>query len=122
MCRLASFFFHRPDAGDIVVYDLNSHSGTAKQLELNENVWCEGHYLPSGEVECRVPPESHVSQADCDERLKNRFPRFVDFLAWAFKNGARAEPLDLRGLTSAEGRVLPQSVGGWLNLSEVARS
>ena len=53
MCRLISFL-HRPDNGDIAVYDLTSHSATQKKLNLSEPLWCEGHYLVNGEIVCRV--------------------------------------------------------------------
>jgi hypothetical protein len=50
--------------------------------------------------------------------LRARWPRFVEFLAWAVRQADYVDGyLYLRGLTSAEGLVLPQSVGGGLYLS-----
>ena len=83
MCKMVSFW-HNPINGDLAVYDLMNHSVTQKQLNLNEKVWREGHYLPDGTVECRVTDADRTTQEECNERLKNRFPTFMDFLNWTF--------------------------------------
>ena len=113
MCKMASFW-HRPDNGDIAVYDLTSHSNTQKKLELNENLWREGHYLPTGEVECRVVESDRKTQDECNERLKSKYPTFIDFLKWAFTQEIGGG-LDLSGC-ELKGITLPQTVGGGLHL------
>jgi uncharacterized protein YjbI with pentapeptide repeats len=113
MCKMASFW-HNPINGDIAVYDLTSHSGTQEYLKLNEKLWREGHYLPSGEIECRVCDGDREEQEECNERLRNRFPTFKDFLLWALTQNISGS-LDLRGC-DLKGITLPQSIGGWLYL------
>ena len=110
-------FFHNPINGDILVSDLSSHSETEEKLKLNLKVWDEGHYLPNGEIECRVKPDSKITQEECNERLKNKFPTFVSFFNWAVDNGAIiGGSLDLSGC-DLKGIKLPDTVGGWLYLS-----
>ena len=76
MCRMASFF-HNPATGEIKIYKLDSHSETEQALKLDLKIWREGHYLPTGEVECRiVVPEDRVTMNECNERLLSRFPTF----------------------------------------------
>ena len=94
MCQFISFL-HRPDNGDIAVWDLTSHSNTQEKLELYEPLWCEGHYTPDGDIECRVTDKNRTTQEECAERLRNRFPTFYDFLDW----------------------VLMKEIGGGLDLS-----
>jgi len=113
MCKMASFW-HNPITGDLAVYDLMSHSETQKHLELNENVWREGHYLPNGTVECRVTDTDRTTQEECDERLKNTYPTFKDFLKWAFTQTVSGW-LDLRGC-DLKGITFPQTVSGTLEL------
>ena len=119
MCRDLSYF-HRPDTGDVCVAVLNSHADTEKQLKLNLKLWREGHYLPDGTIEARVAPEDRTTAHECAERIRARWPRFVDFFAWALKTTNQEEKygnhLDLSGLTSAQGLVLPKTVGGYIDL------
>ena len=111
MCQFISFF-HRPDNGDIAVAVLDGHSETQEKLKLNENIWREGHYLPNGDVECRVTDADKTTQEECNERLRSRFPTFLEFFVWCMKKTKQEEKyggdLYLRGLTSAKGLVLPQ--------------
>ena len=111
MCKFASFF-HNPLNGDVVVSDLLSHGNTETKLKLNNKVWREGHYLPNGTIELRYTADDKVDKVVYEEAFKNRFPRFVDFFNWAMNqvcaNGVYGDSLDLRGLTSAKGLVLPQ--------------
>ena len=122
MCKFISFF-HRPDNGDIAVFNLESHSDTQAKLELNEKLWREGHYLPSGQIVCRVAPTDKITEQECNERLKNHYPLFVEFFNWAMgetcKNGIYVGSLDLRSLTSAAGLKLPNEIGGYLDLSSL---
>ena len=69
MCQFISFF-HRPDNGDIVVNDLSSHSNTESKLKLNLNLWREGHYLPDGNIKCRVSNDDKHNQSYCNNKLK----------------------------------------------------
>ena len=125
MCKLASFW-HNPSTGDIAVSILDQHDETAKALKLNEKVWREGHYLPRGEIECRVAPEDHITQEECNARLKSRFPTFVYFLSWALeeicKNGKYDGSLYLSSLTSAAGLKLPREISGYLYLSSEVKA
>ena len=108
MCQFISFF-HRPDNGDIAVYDLQSHGNTEEHLKLNKNLWAEGHYTPKGELILRQ--DGNHDQLEIETRFKNRFPNFVAFAIWCFRQEITGiEWLDLSGLTSAEGLVLPAGI------------
>jgi hypothetical protein len=115
-------FFHRPDNGDIAVFNLESHSDTQVKLALNENLWREGHYLPNGTIVCRVAPADKITEQECNERLKNHYPSFADFFNWSMgetcKNGIYIGSLDLSSLTSAAGLKLPTKCGS-LDLSSL---
>ena len=127
-------FWHNPINGDIAVYDLTSHSSTQKHLKLNERVWREGHYLPSGEIECRLCDCDRIEPHEANERLRNRFPTFKEFLQWALTQNISGT-LDLRGCDLTDitlpstvgdtlylsgcdltGITLPSTVGGWIDL------
>ena len=118
MCQYISFF-HRPDNGDIAVYDLTSHSKTQQYLKLNLNLWCEGHYTPQGEIVCRVGKNENITELDCNERLRAKYSTFADFAHWCIDQNkiVASENIYLSGLTSAVGLVLPTSIGGGLYLS-----
>jgi hypothetical protein len=142
MCQFISFF-HRPDNGDVAVFNLESHSDTQAKLELNEKLWREGHYLPNGTIVCRVAPADKITEQECSERLKNHYPSFVEFFNWSMgetcKNGiysgyldlssltsaaglklpTKCGSLDLRSLTSAAGLKLPTEISGYLDLSSL---
>jgi hypothetical protein len=110
MCEFISFL-HRPDNGDIAVWDLNSHSNTQYKLNLHEPLWCEGHYLPDGEIVCRIHDKCGASCDECVERLRNKFPSFLSFLNWCFsQNIDKIKSLYLSSLTSAQGLTLPQGI------------
>ena len=119
MCRFASFL-HLPSTGEIAVHDLESHGNTEKELKLNNKIWREGHYLPSGEIELRLTEDDRVDPVEYKTTFLNRFPTFIVFLNWALIktsiDGKYIGSLDLRGLTSAKDLVLPKSVGGSLYL------
>jgi hypothetical protein len=119
MCQFISFF-HRPDNGDVAIFDLTSHSNTQAKLSLNEKLWREGHYLPSGQIVCRVAPDDKITEQECNERLKNHYPSFVEFFNWAMgetcKIGIYSGSLDLSSLTSAAGLKLPNKISGYLDL------
>jgi hypothetical protein len=118
MCRFISFLY-RPDNGDITIYDLTSHSNTQHKLGLVEPLWCEGHYFPSGEIECRVNDKNRATKEACEERVKSRFPAFFDFFFWAIsQEGIVSEDgFDLSGLTTIPaGTVFPKEFGS-LDLS-----
>jgi len=119
MCQLISFF-HRPDNGDISVAVLDDHSVTQKQLNLNENLWREGHYLPDGTIECRVIDADRKTQKECNERMRSRFPTFISFFNWCIEKTEQTEKfggsLGLNGLTSAKFLTLPKTIGGYLGL------
>ena len=119
MCQFASFL-HNPLTGEVAVSDLSSHGNTEKELKLDPKVWCEGHYLPGGEIRLRLPDDTRVEKLEYEERFRERFPAFVSFFAWAMKQTGKDKlwpgDLNLNGLTSAKGLTLPQSIGGWLSL------
>ena len=116
-------FFHRPDNGDIAAKDLNSHENTRKALNLNLNLWREGHYTPDGKLELRVIDIDKITQQECSERFQNRFPSFVSFFSWCLQETNQTDvfggSLDLNSLTSAKGLVLPKRIGGWLYLNSL---
>ena len=120
MCRFASFL-HNPITKEVVVHDLESHGNTEKALNLDVKIWREGHYLPDGEVELRLTSDDRVDKVEYLDSFKNRFPTFISFLNWSFekvcKDGNYGGSLDLNGLTSAKGLVLPKTIGGWLDLN-----
>jgi hypothetical protein len=118
VCQFISFL-HRPDNGDIAVYDLTSHNGTQKKLGLSEPLWCEGHYLPSGEIQCRTTDKNRETQEACEARLKNRFPTFFDFFLWAISQEyISTDGFDLSGLTTLPAGVkFPEKMSGSLDLS-----
>ena len=126
MCRMASFLFN-PKTLAVKVADLESHSNTAKILNLSDgpkpNGWREGHYLPTGEIVCNVLDVDSHTKSECESSIKAQWPSFIKFLNWAFtekpvidvlKKGGGG--LDLSGLTSAKDLKLPTSIGGWLDL------
>ena len=121
-------FFHNPMTGEILVYDLNSHSETEKHLGINTaGPFREGHYLPSGEVECRVvEDEDSVSQETCNKLLKSRFPTFLSFFRWAIANGGQVVDgdLNLYGLREIDedGLNIPEGVTHlWLDILKSAK-
>lgn len=96
MCRLASFL-HNPSKQLIAVWDLQRHSQTQEHLGLTEAMgWYEGHYLPNGEILCRIPGTDSTNVVagythdDVMEAwIREKYPIFVDFVEWALKNGAQ---------------------------------
>ena len=88
MCKLASFVYkYRPTDGsvDLGVFDLESHSNTQEGLNLRESAgWYEGHYIPSGEIECRTPTGlNHEAM----KYIKEKWPTFDAFIWGLFKVG-----------------------------------
>ena len=139
MCRFVSGF-HRPDTGDVVVHDLESHSNTERALKLDLKVWREFHYLPTGHILARVEPEDKTTEEECERRIRFRWPNFKQFLTWAlnetnqcrvFGGSLNLSGCDLKGITlptevgrsldlsgcDLKGITLPTSVGGSLDLS-----
>ena len=120
MCRAFSFFY-RPDNGDIVVYDITSHSGTSDHLKLNLKLWREGHWIPqTDELECRTLTDDRTTSVECAERMRTRFASVWDFYAWAASQEViSSDNLDLRGcdLSKVKELTFPESIGGWLDLS-----
>jgi uncharacterized protein YjbI with pentapeptide repeats len=114
MCRFASFW-HNPINGDVVVYDLCSHSATREKLNINENLWREGHYLPNGEIECRLIDKDRITTDEANERMRSKFPTFKSFLGWALKESIGGS-LDVSGC-DLTGITLPTSIGGSLDVS-----
>ena len=120
MCRLASFF-HKSDvtSTDVAVSNLASHDATEKALKLNRALWFEGHYLPNGTIEARVPPEAHVTADECVARIRKRWMRFADFFMWALRETSQTKSfngsLDLRGC-DLKAVTLPTSISGSLDL------
>jgi len=87
----------------ILVADLNSHGKTEKLLKLapdaGANDWHDGHYFPNGEIECRCVDGDELTKKQCESAIRARWPRFADFLNWAFAQPAVAglPTLDARG-------------------------
>jgi len=100
MCKFASFKHNpnQPSGYDIRVADLFSHGNTEKILGLTEKQgWYDGHYLPSGTVEFRIPGGTSEVAV---ESVKERWPTFMDFLRWAYQNGADVNAKDNDGQTA----------------------
>jgi hypothetical protein len=115
MCQFASAFLKPVAAVPVRVADLTSHSETARLLGLVDgpapNEWREWHYPPSGRIEVRVCEGDTLDAAECVAKLRRRWPRFADFFTWAQRQPDFVCPdyVDLDGLTSAEGLILPES-------------
>ena len=117
MCKFCSLF-HNPLTGEIKIADLNSHGETERKLNLDPKIWREGHYTPEGKIELRFTEDDRVDKVEYETAFKNRFPTFISFLNWAFKQESYiGGSLYLRGLTSAKGLVLPKEIGGSLDLN-----
>ena len=122
MCQFISFF-HRPDTGDIAVYDVTSHAKTEEHLSLNKNLWREGHWLPDGELVCRVLLEDKSTAEECADRMKDKYPAFIDFFEWIFdgtKKITASDPditINLRGCDLSKLKTWPDKIGGSLYLS-----
>ena len=117
MCRMASFLWKDTEAEglQIAVWRLDSHSDTQEYLKLSEKMgWYEGHYLPSGSIECRTPDGC---DAEICQKVKDKYTSFNIFLLWCFDQPLNfGGYLDLSGC-DLKGIKLPQSVGGSLYLS-----
>jgi hypothetical protein len=112
-------FLHNPKTGEIRVWDLNSHSETEKHFGGQSPQWREGHYLPTGEAECRVVAEDRITMKECNARFLARFPTFWDFFNWALKESGHIEKcgyLDLGGLTALPKDVVFPEKCGYLDL------
>lgn len=135
MCETASFW-HNPVTGDIRVWNLSGHADTSNHFGLSAKYWREGHYLPDGTIECRVLDTDPVPETACNERLRQRFPTFWDFLQWALEQPLRSSldlnyctlpawfrfpeyyawSINLNRCTLQEGLKLPRSTKGSLHL------
>ena len=73
MCRLASFFFRPIKGVPVAVAVLDHHEATAKKLNLDldnkPDSWHEGHYEPSGAIECRCIEGDKKTAAECVAEL-----------------------------------------------------
>ena len=104
MCRYISFFFNdASDNPDIRVACLYSHGRTENILGLDPaGPYTEGHYLPRGDIECRI--ETGRS-ARSEAAIRAKWPTFKAFETWARKQvspyyangGYDAEGYDIRG-------------------------
>jgi hypothetical protein len=83
MCRYISFFFDDSSdnpADTVRVACPWSHGRTEEWLQLNpEGPYTEGHYLPGGIVECRIPYRTSARAANS---IIYKWPTFADFEAW----------------------------------------
>ena len=118
MCKFI-YFFHTPnELGDIdiVVSYLSSHWDTEKKLKLNNKVWYEGHYTPSGDIYLRFPDDNKKPE-NYNEHFRNRFPTFVSFFNWCIVETKQTEKfcgsLDVGGC-DLKGIKLPTSICGSL--------
>ena len=121
MCKFASFKFKPTGKVPVrVAGSLDSHHAIPGDDGTRPNGWREGHYLPTGQIDCRTLDVDRMTGDECRESILARWPLFVDFLRWATKETGQEKHWDgslyLGGLTSAEGLTLPESVGGFLYL------
>ena len=118
MCKMASFLWHDTSTVEIAVYDLCSHSATQDHFPSYRGAvgWHEGHYTPDGQIECRTPSGR---ARNAEEILRRRYPTFVAFFSYAVskREVIISGFLDLSGLSSAKGLVLPRTLGGFLSLN-----
>ena len=119
MCQFMSFF-HKPDADgkpEIKVWDLGSHGKTEQYLNLNKNIWGEGHYTPSGSIELRHLDSFRGDKTEYETVFRNRLPAWQSFLSWAIEQGAVvcSDNIDLSGC-DLKGVTLPSKIGGSLDL------
>ena len=120
MCQFASGFF-KPDTMEVKIADLNSHSETARILGLIDdetpNAWREFHYVPTGEIQCRTLPQDQHSRRECEDAVRARWPRFVEFLNWCFGEDSYIGGWLYLSGCDLKGVKLPESIGGSLDLS-----
>ena len=108
MCQFASFFF-RCEPWAVRVADLNSHGNTQEGLGLRDTPrpdgWREGHWLPAGELVCRVLEGDSLTAAEARNAMLAQWPTFVAFLMWAVgqpeyvPNSLDLHGCDLKGVT-----------------------
>ena len=98
MCQFASFLIHA-NTGDVQVKNLLSHENTRADLDIPtddpihpERNWVDGHYLPTGEINCR-------DDKSLAALVKERWPTFTAFLTWALAKGADVTAKDNNGMT-----------------------
>ena len=101
------------------MFDITSHGETEKELNLNVKLWHDGHYLPDGSVECRLPDDK--KDISMEAYVKERWPTFVEFYLWALAQHGQDKHykgwLYLSSLTTIpDGFKLPDSIGGSLDL------
>ena len=99
MCRYISFFFNdASDNPDVKVACLYSHGRTEAILGLDpKGPYTEGHYLPCGDIECRIETgRSTRSEA----AVRAKWPTFSDFETWARE---RVSPYYARNGYDADG-------------------
>ena len=115
MCQLASFFWKRTESEgtQVRVWNLTRHSETQKYLKLTERAgWYEGHYLPTGEIECRIPDGTDTI---AEQDIKDRWSDFYKFLNWALEQKLGRD-LNLSGCTGLTTLPTGLKVGGYLSL------
>jgi hypothetical protein len=115
MCKFISFVF-RPDTMEVFFKNLEHHGETENALPKQaRKLFREGHYLQTGEVECRVQEEDRKSPAECRDEILARWPRFVDCLLYALKSTGQERviggSLDVRGC-DLKGVKLPEKGNG----------
>ena len=72
MCQYASFF-HNPLTGEVQVSVLDSHGETEKKLNLDPEIWQDGHYLPNGEFQLRLTGDEKIDKVEYEEKFRNLF-------------------------------------------------
>ncbi len=100
MCRYISFFFNdsAKELPDVRVACLYSHGLTEIWLGLDPaGPYTEGHYLPNGEIECRLPDGTRSVRAE--DAIRAKWPTFKAFETWAWEQTAQyyANGYDISG-------------------------
>ena len=125
MCNFLSGLVTLEKHPKVLCLDLKSHDETIRFLGIKPETYREWEWTredtgDSLDVRC-LPDEDRNTLKSA---ILAKFPRRIDCINECIRQMAasgRNLDDDLGSLTSAEGLVLPQSIGGWLDLSDRVR-
>ena len=115
MCEFLSFVVCKD--GRLLANNLNAHEGIEASHKLKPDSYRECEWTGESEDTLTVRLEEGETKGEWLSYVLSRFSKRIDLLNWFLANPVAVGGwLDLRGLTSAEGLVLPKTVGGGLDL------